>query len=85
MLATNEQTDPTKARLAIGYLGAMGAEHPELVPMILKGLAESRARVIASETISERDKRAILSRQKMTISELRKKMDTAPATRPTQH
>jgi len=77
-----EENNPTRADDGIHFLGLLGAEHPELVPMILKGLAESRARVIASETISERDKRAILSRQKMTISELRKKMDTAPATRP---
>lgn len=89
-----EESDPWRANDSIYTLGELGARHVELAPSILKGLEESRARVAASEKLSDRDRRGLLRRYDWDIAHLRKAMKAthgssestgtqdAPTTRP---
>jgi hypothetical protein len=81
-LAHWEVSEPAYARAMVSGLARIGSEHPELAPMTLKGLEESRARVSASTNLSEEDKRIAMIHYDTALTEIQravKAAETKPA------
>jgi hypothetical protein len=76
-LAHWEVSEPGHARAMVSGLARIGSEHPELAPMILKGIDESRARVSASIKLSEEDKRIAMIHYDSAEADIRKAMKAA--------